>query len=90
MKEWTKNLICIILGTIIGILIVSFYADAKGNLDFTENDHWNLFSIRFTDRITDYVDDETGVHYLVVFDHESMNAICPRYDKDGKVMVDKK
>lgn len=85
-----KTLIGVIIGIVICTTFTGITSYAKTRFGFTENDHWNLFSLRFTDRITDFVDDETGVHYLVVFDDESMNAICPRYDKGGNIMVDKK
>ena len=84
-----KTLIGIILGIVMCTAFTSITSYAKTKFGFTENASWDKFSVRWTDRITDYVDDETGVHYLVVFDSSSMNAICPRYDKDGKIMVDK-
>lgn len=85
-----KTLIGVIIGIVICTTFTGITSYAKTRFGFTENDHWGKFSIRMSDRITDYVDDETGVHYLVVFDNSSMNAICPRYTKDGKIMVDKK
>lgn len=36
--------------------------------------------------ITDYVDPETGVHYLL-YDGDSGVGICPRYDKTGALMI---
>ena len=85
-KQMVKG---IVIGIAVCVVTSGITSCAKTAFGFTENNHWNLFSLRFTDRITDFVDDETGVHYLVVFDDESMNAICPRYNKDGSIMVDK-
>lgn len=87
MKQTIKG---IIIGIVICTAFTGITSYAKTRFGFTENDHWSIFSIRMSDRITDYVDDETGVHYLVVFDDSSMNAICPRYTEDGKIMVDKR
>lgn len=36
--------------------------------------------------ITDYTDPETGVHYLL-YDGDSGVGICPRYDKNGALMI---
>ena len=37
--------------------------------------------------IREYVDTETGVHYLVVL-RDGRGAICPRYNADGSLYVD--
>ena len=36
-------------------------------------------------QISLFVDSETGVQYFII-NHGHANAICPRYDKDGKPM----
>jgi len=36
--------------------------------------------------VTNYVDPETGVHYLL-YDGDSGVGICPRYDKTGALMI---
>lgn len=85
MKQTLRG---VILGIMLAATACSATSYAKTAFGFTENDHWTTFSLRMSDRITDYVDDQTGVHYLVVFDDSSMNAICPRYTKDGEIMID--
>lgn len=50
---------------------------------------YNLGSVRFT-KLADYVDEQTGVHYLLVYDENSLNSLCPRYNADGTLMVEEK
>lgn len=38
--------------------------------------------------ISDYVDPETGVHYLVFFGYNGRGGITPRLNPDGSYMVD--
>ena len=33
-----------------------------------------------SNKLVDYVDEQTGVHYLLVFDDNSLNSLCPRYN----------
>ena len=85
-----KNLGLIVIAFVCGCLFMSAIpASAKSKFGFTETDKFNIWSIRMTDRVSDWVDDETGVHYLAIFDDESLNALCPRYNSDGEIMVDK-
>ena len=37
------------------------------------------------DSITEYIDTETGVHYLL---HIDTGGITPRYNHDGSIMID--
>lgn len=83
-----------IIGFVAGILCSVFFigctaaVSAGTNFGFTEKDSYSLFSIRVCDKISDYVDNETGVHYFAIFDDASLNALCPRYNADGTLMVE--
>lgn len=86
-----KSYILMATAFICGCLFMSVLpTTAKSKFGFTQNDSFSIWSVRFTDKVCDWVDDETGVHYLAIFDDKSLNAMCPRYDSDGKIMIDKK
>lgn len=84
-----NKIIPMIIGLSVGLLVgcttIPTVAETFG---FTEADSWGMFRVGLTDSIKDFVDKETGVHYLAVFDDSSLNAICPRYNSDGSLMVD--
>ena len=85
MKQTLRG---IILGIMLAATASSITSYAKTDFNFTKNDRWSTLMLGTGDRITDYVDDQTGVHYLVVSSDQSMTAICPRYTKDGEIMID--
>ena len=90
MKETRKTLILITTAFICGCLfMIALPASAKSKFGFTETGSYNKFSMRWTDQVCDWIDDETCVHYWAVFDDESLNALCPRYNADGEIMVEK-
>jgi sensor histidine kinase regulating citrate/malate metabolism len=47
------------------------------------------WKMRISDEVEEWVDKETGVHYLVIFDDSTIRCMSPRYDSNGKVMVKK-
>ena len=82
-------LICLIgfiFGSVIGCGTMT-YADS---FHFSEVDSQTIWDIVFKDTLYDFVDDGTGVHYLMFQGSEGVTAICPRYNADGSLMVDEK
>lgn len=90
-KEF-KGFLLFLSGAIIAIVVMfPFTACAKGSgLDFTRDDSWSFydFKMRISDEVEEWVDKETGVHYLVLFDDSTVRCMSPRYDEKGKIMVD--
>lgn len=89
MKSTIIDILLVILAFTLLILTVTMPVKAAGNFKLKKVNSQPFFTVRFTDNVSEYIDTETGVHYLVVFDNDSMNAICPRYNKDGNIMIDK-
>lgn len=91
MKEWSIRILLVLVGTIIGLCLCEAFAEAKGSsLDFDNTyDSWTFhdWKMRISDKVEEWVDKDTGVHYLVIFDDSTVRAITPRYDSNGKVMV---
>ena len=93
------------LAVLLAILVVGVtgcgtpQADTAGQ-DATDTadavvDTWDgsFYSRYNKDRVYDYTDPETGVHYLIYSDtaaHGAMGGITPRLNTDGSVMVDGK
>lgn len=67
----------LLLSTVIIGVACSKKNDTRSNLSVNDADS---FSIK------DYVDPETGVHYLLYEDGDA-GGICPRYNADGSIMV---
>lgn len=90
MREWSIRILLVLVGTIIGLCLCEVLAEAKGkSLDFDRYDSWSFYDwkMRISDEAEEWVDKDTGVHYLVIFDDSTVRAITPRYDSNGKVMV---
>lgn len=67
----------LILSIIIVGVACSKQNDTRSNLSVNDVDSF---------AIKDYVDPETGVHYLLYEDGDA-GGICPRYNADGSIMV---
>lgn len=50
-------------------------------------DYYTELTYAHEDQIMDYMDPETGVHYLL-YDGYNGCGICVRYNADGTIMVD--
>lgn len=75
--------------------IVSCYAndvsaaDPDGLFNFTSTNSDSLFGeMHMDDCIVEFVDDQTGVHYIAIYEESEYRAITPRYDSDGNIMID--
>lgn len=54
---------------------------------WNDADYYNALTYYANDEISDYVDPETGVHYLLYDGYEGC-GITVRYNADGTIMVD--
>lgn len=90
MRKEQKVLLGLAL-ILIGFLASCGVSYAKTRFTFTKNDAYGFvdWKFRISDEIVDWTDDQTGVHYLVVFDDNTVRAMSVRYDSDGKIMIDK-
>lgn len=68
------------------ILVGCSLADFESNSEVTPVSSDILFSDGYSD-IGDYVDPDTGVHYLIFYGYRK-GGITPRLNPDGSVMVD--
>lgn len=85
-----KKIGSILFGIILGTLIIGIPVYAKNTkFHMTEVDSMSTFSIRISDKVSVWVDDETGVEYFAVFDDSSLNALTPRYNADGSLKIHK-
>lgn len=90
MREWSIRILLLLVGTIIGLCLCKVLVEAKGkSLDFDRYDDWSFYDwkMRISDEVEEWIDKDTGVHYLVIFDDSTVRAITPRYDSNGRVMV---
>lgn len=91
MREWIVRILLVLAGSIVGFGLCVRFADAKTktSLDFDRYDDWSFYDwkMRISDEVEEWIDKDTGVHYLVIFDDSTVRAITPRYDSNGKVMV---
>lgn len=73
--------------TIILLLVLAFVLSGfKGNPETTQ-EMTSLSAFGYEDNIYDYVDPDTGVHYLVYCGYRK-GGITPRLNPDGSIMVD--
>lgn len=89
MKKNRIMLFCVI-GLVIGMLIGCGTGVYANSFYFRENDSQGMWRIGMPNKLADYVDEQTGVHYLLVYDEDSLNSLCPRYNADGTLMVEEK
>ena len=94
MREKFRNVVSFLIGFLLSmILLAALHADAKTKvyLDFDRVDEYSFmdWKMRISDEVEEWVDKETGVHYLVIFDDSTIRCMSPRYDSNGKVMVKK-
>lgn len=82
-----KIYVCFLISFLMGILFIGVPVYAASKFHMKEIDSFSIFSIRITDKIAVWVDEETGVEYLAVFDDKSLNALTPRYNSDGTLMI---
>lgn len=85
--------ILLMLLFVISLFLMSGIINAKGKLlEFDEVNDYSFYDwkMRISDEVQEWVDKDTGVHYLIIFDDNTVRCMSPRYDKNGKVMVDKK
>lgn len=89
MNQRKIALICLI-GFIFGAVIGCGTLTYAETFHFSKVDSQTVWGIVLKDTLYDFVDDETGVHYLMFQGSEEVTAICPRYNSDGSLMVDVK
>ena len=94
MNEKVKSIISFVAGFVLSMFVlatINAQAKTKYYLDFDMIDEYSFmdWKMRISDEVEEWVDKETGVHYLVIFDDSTVRGITPRYDSDGKVMVRK-
>ena len=83
-----KFILGIGIGLLAGIVIGCGGTVIANTFNFTETDSTSMYwRIGFANCISNYVDDETGVNYLILYDEDSMVGICPRYNTDGTLMI---
>lgn len=84
-------LLPLVAGFICGSLFtLSLDVDAKNGLKFKYKNSYSFVANRFShyDEISDWEDEETGVHYLVVFNEDNnIVSVTPRYNEKGKIMI---
>lgn len=86
-KNSRISILSILLGLFIGLLAGCGSVAVAGGLHMSELEHQSSFSLRLSDAIEIWRDDETGVEYFIIYDNESMNAMCPRYNTDGTLYI---
>ena len=83
------NIFHIPAAIILLLCMAAFLSGCEGPInDMIEDEkYYNDITDNGTDEISDYVDPETGVHYLLYDGYEGC-GICVRYNADGTIMVD--
>ena len=76
-----------ILVAIILLLCMAAFLSGCENPMAEDDKYYNQITYNGTDEIEDYVDPETGVHYLLYDGYEGC-GITVRYNADGTIMVD--
>lgn len=79
----------VILGSfvvIICLVLAVVFGEPKDNQETTQ-EMTSLSAFSYEDDVYDYVDPDTGVHYLVYFGYRK-GGITARLNPDGSVMVD--
>lgn len=80
---------CCFLGvfTIILLLVLAFvFSGSKDNPETTQ-EITSLSALGYEDNVYDYVDPDTGVHYLVYCGYRK-GGITTRLNPDGSIMID--
>lgn len=80
---------CVFLGvfTIILLLVLAFvFSGSKDNPETTQ-EMTSLSALGYEDNVYDYVDPDTGVHYLVYCGYRK-GGITTRLNPDGSIMID--
>ena len=82
-----KRILLVVFSLVLMFLLVGCSLD-----DLQETSQRNVVTNLYNSDVYDYVDPETGVHYLI-YSHKSYNAgmggIAPRLNPDGSIMVEK-
>lgn len=73
--------------TIILLLVLAFVFGVSKDNPETTQEMTSLSAFGYEDNIYDYVDPDTGVHYLVYCGYRK-GGITPRLNPDGSIMVD--
>lgn len=81
-----KRILLVVFSLVLVYLLVGCSLD-----NLQETPQRNVVTNFYNSDVYDYVDPETGVHYLI-YSHKSYNAgmggITPRLNPDGSIMVD--
>lgn len=98
MKRATAKIITILLMTTIATAITGC-SDQNETTESseiltspTDHERHDIYASDINKNISEYVDPETGVHYLLFIRKDvygGMGGITPRLDKSGQVMIDK-
>lgn len=82
-----KRILIVVFSLVLVFLLVGCSLD-----DIQETSQRNVVTNFYNSDVYDYVDPETGVHYLI-YSHKSYNAgmggITPRLNPDGSIMIEK-
>lgn len=73
-----------IIAVVAGVLTGCNVSEEK---TWNDSDYYSKLTYYADDEISDYVDPETGVHYLL-YDGYNGCGISVRYNADGTIMVD--
>ena len=80
------NIFHVPVAIILLLCMITFLSGCENPM--AEDDkYYNQVTYNGTDEIEDYVDPETGVHYLLYDGYEGC-GISVRYNADGTIMVD--
>lgn len=74
--------------TIILLLVLAFVFGVSKDNPETTQEMTSLSALGYEDNICDYVDPDTGVHYLVYCGYRK-GGITTRLNSDGSIMIEK-
>lgn len=84
-----KKIVAIMLLMVVGCTTVGCGVKSESETGRTKIYNFTLLDGDTMRQIYDWVDPDTGVHYLIVDDYRG-DGLCPRYNADGTLMIDDK